>query len=165
MNTKQIVEKFKDTYESLPKIAHKRKLWHCSFYDGAINGVCEVNSEKCWFERIAECDNYEPWWWDHEAYCEYEPPYYRRFLIFKLTEKQYNFLAKEHQEFIDAVGGHFIQYDENNRRIWGPNTETKATKESANAFWKRAVDYAKGILVRPECPNFTEDQIIGWNEV
>lgn len=97
---KKCIQKYKTCYQDLPQIHKWKKLWHQGYWDGALSGVCEVNGEKCWFELLEEwSDNnsYSPE--DSPEYEDFEPPWFRRFLVFKLSEEQYSELLRRHQKF------------------------------------------------------------------
>src|SRR5580698_1129869 len=104
---KETLEKYKNIYQTLPRLPNMKKLWHHGYWDGALSGVCEVDGKKCWFEKIEE-------WLDNNDYPEDddEPLWYRRFLIVQLTTEQFQEIEKCHNKFRRMVGTHTDYNDE-----------------------------------------------------
>lgn len=118
---KETIIKYKNTYQELPEIPHIKKLWHQGYWDGPCNGVCEVDNKKCWFELIDE-------WVDHNEWpdedLDFEPLWYRRFLIVQLTDEQFQELKKRHEKFQRMVGTHCDYNDKGERGYYQPNDTT-----------------------------------------
>ena len=93
-------------YKTLPQIerSNMKVLWHNSYYDGPINGMMEYNSKKCYFEK---CDDFL----DHpEMVTLWEndelPPWYRRYVVYELTDDQIVEEDYWHNLFREFVGTH-----------------------------------------------------------
>jgi len=131
-----------------------RKLWHSDYWDGPINGLCIVNDEKCWYEMIEENSDS-----GHDV--PDEPlPWYRRYLVWKLTDEQLNYVEVRHEKFRRMVGTHSdYVYDENDacsRGKYQPNGElTSQYYEEARI----EADLEKPLNISPAV-----ERIIGWHE-
>lgn len=154
---KKTVEKYKLSYQSLPQIPEMKKLWYLGYWDGVWSGVCEVDGQKCFFDFLEA-------WYDNNRYPDeddldydtFEAPWYRRFLIVKLTDEQYQELEKRHAKFQRMVGCH-TDYDENGK--CGTKNSPTATSETLKQYY----DEAKVEVLSP-MEAATEDHVLGWYE-
>lgn len=135
---KDYIEKYSKSYLSFPQLFNFKKLWHISYWDGPINGVCEVDGNKCWFEVIEM-------WIDNNSYPEddddFEQPWSRRFLITKLTDVQF-------------------EYQKNNHEKWEKMKVAPDTLAQYYAYCK--TEEYKNNYISPV--PLTEDCILGWYE-
>lgn len=160
MNIKELVDSVKNTYESFTWIPKIQMLWHSGYWDGPTSGVCEVDNQKCWFAVVKEFDDFPPEYFEDGSFC-FDAPWFRRFIIVKLTDEQWNVISQDHQYVIDSIGGFFISYDKDNRRVlWGANPNSKATEESRKLYWD---SIGNGTRKYPDI-QYSVDQIIGWYE-
>lgn len=138
-----------------PKLDEMRKLFHVSFYDGALSGLCLINNDKCWFQCIEDYYDNNTWDDDNDDY----PPWYRRFIIFKLSDDKLKRIEENHEKFRTMVGTH-TDYDENGKRDFYQYSAT-TTKETADQYFK---EYASAS--NSERENLLQDksQIVGWYE-
>lgn len=98
---------YKDNYQHLPKIEKIKLLYHLGYWDGPLSGICEIDGEKLYFKCVEE-------WIDNNRYPteaedpenEFEPPWWRRFLIVRLTEQQLERIESRHKKFQRMVGLH-----------------------------------------------------------
>lgn len=153
---KDLIQKYESCYEQLPKITNIKKLWHHGYWDGPRNGVCEVNGQKCWFELITE--------W-HDKYDDYDDddfdaPWYRRFLVHRLTKEQYEALHVRHLKFQRMVG-HHTDYDEDGHRMERFPSGCTANQETTDLYFKEAKESKE---VFPSIEPVSEEDIIGWYE-
>lgn len=157
MKHNEYLSKYEDSYQTFPKLEVLKKLWHHSYWDGALNGVCEVNGEMCWFECIEE------YWDNHSAPDEtdqasdWEPPWYRRFLVHKLTEEQFLAVKARNDKFCQMVGTH-SNYDENGKRSAFHYNEN-ITPETVSRFFSESKSD-----VFPDIYPMSETDIVGWYE-
>jgi len=157
---KETIAKYKGVYQDLPKLPIMRKLWHCAYWDGAISGVCLVDNKHCWFECIDQFNNYPEN--DYED-CEsetwnFEPGWYRRFLIVELTQDQFVDIEKRHNKFQRMVGTH-TDYDENGHRGSFHLTD-EITEETFNQFYAEAKVEPEFILEAA-----SDLYVLGWIEI
>lgn len=150
---KDIIKKYEGSYEQLPKLQVK-KLWHHGFWDGPTSGICEVDSQKCWFELIEE--------W-HDKYSDYDDddfdaPWYRRYLVHRLTDEQFQAIKERHDKFCRMVGYH-TNYDDNGRRCDRFPDGHSITPESQAQYYAES----KGEAF-PDITPASEEYIIGWYE-
>lgn len=150
---KEIIEKFEKTYEQFPKLPNVKKLWHHGYWDGPTSGICEVNGQKCWFELIEE------WHDKHDDYDDddFSPPWYRRYLVHKLTEEQFSEIEKRHNKFRRMVGSH-TDYDESGHRGTFHYNET-INAETVAQFYAESKNEPP-VNINP----ISEEYIIGWYE-
>lgn len=123
------------TIDSIERLASEqvRVLWHADFWDGPINGLCQVDGTKCWFEL----------WADDEG--DFPEPAERRFLVLQLTPQQLAEEERWHDLFRQKVGTHCDYND--------PHPEVKPQdhhREFYEAYEKRAK------------PDYSNNPIIGW---
>lgn len=149
-----IIEKLKGTYQTLPQIPEMKKLYHLGYWDGPLSGMCLVNGEKYFFECIEE-------WTDNNSYPEddddFEAPWYRRFLLWKLTDEQQAHLDQRHAKFQRMVGTH-TDYDESGKRGNFVYNE-QITAETVAQFYRESKD-EPWISMDPA----SDDMILGWYE-
>lgn len=155
---KDYLKKYKDSYQLLPQLPKMKKLWHAGYWDGPLSGVCEIDGQKCWYEAVAEWidDNSYPSE-DDPAYEEFEPPWYRRYLIHKLTDAQFKEIEAWHDKFRRMVGTH-CDYDDQGIRSNFHYNET-ITPETFKQYYEESKTQ-KVIDVGP----VSDDQILGWYE-
>lgn len=152
------IETYLETYQSFPKLNNVKLLWHNGYWDGPINGVCNVDGNKCWYERIEDWNDKNQY--PHEddlSYGDFSPPWNRRYLVHKLSKKQYETILARHLKFNSMVGGH-CDYDEDGKRT-AFHYNDKITPATSNQYYqeqKREEPYDPS----PE----SEDLIIGWFE-
>jgi hypothetical protein len=147
------IEKFENNYEHLPKLLTMQKLWHYLYWDGPISGLCLLDGAKCWYQMVDE-------WSCHNEYpdnIDFEAPWYRRFIIFKLTDEHLNIIELNHYKFQTMVGMH-TTYD-NNGHLLGcfRHTET-INQDTVDQYY----DWKKSIADLDISP--AESQLIGWFE-
>jgi hypothetical protein len=148
------LEKYKNSYQKFPQLPEMKKLWHRAYWDGPLSGLCLVDNQKYWFECIEE-------WLDNNSYPEnddydFEPPWYRRFVIWKLTDKQLTVIEAQHAKFQRMVGTH-TDYDENGNRGYFHYNET-ITPETFRQYYDEA-KLETQLDITP-----SDAQIIGWYE-
>lgn len=147
------ISKYKDNYQNFQKLPEMRKLCHFGYWDGPLSGLCLINGERYWFECIEE-------WLDNNSYPEddddFEAPWYRRYLIWKLTDAQQADIDARHAKFQRMVGTH-TDYDENGHRSNFHYNET-ITPETLKQFYEES-KLEKRLDITP-----TDDQILGWYE-
>lgn len=150
---KDYLKKYEELYKKFPKISIK-KLWHHGYWDGPTSGICEYNQQKCWFELIDEF---------HDKYSDFDDddfrsPYYRRYLVHRLTEEQFKVIAERHEKFCRMVGYH-TNYDEDGHRMDRFPPGHNITQESQDQYYKEAKqeDF-------PDISPVSEDHILGWYE-
>jgi hypothetical protein len=151
---KDIIEKYEPIYQSLPKLPKIKKLWHHGYWDGPTSGVCEVEGQKCWFELVDE--------W-HDKYDDYDdddfqPLWWRRYLVHRLTDEQFNSLYNRHRKFQHMVGYH-TDYDDDGHRLDRFPAGCSATQETTDQYFKetKTEDF-------PSIKPVSEEYIIGWYE-
>jgi len=153
---KQTLAKYKNTYQNLPHLSEMKKLWHHGYWDGAVSGVCEVDGKKCWFGLIE--DYFENNGAPEDASADWDPPWYRRFLIVQLTAEQFKEIEKRHNKFRRMVGTH-TDYDDQGHRGSFHYTDT-ITQETFDTFYREA---------KTEVPfDFEADSdayVLGWVEI
>lgn len=147
------LDKYADNYQKFPQLKEMRKLWHSGYWDGPLSGMCLIDGQKCWFECIDEWGNHNSYPEDDE---EFEQPWYRRFLIWKLTDQQQTEIEKRHAKFQRMVGTHCDYDDEGHRGHFHYNDTV--TPESFKQYYEEAKLEEK-IDITPN-----DDQIIGWYE-
>ena|ERR1051325_2045953 len=113
-----------------------RLLWHCDFWDGPINGLCEFNSRKYWFTLL---DDGEPDALDALP---------RKFALVELSPEQLADEERWHKLFREKVGTH-CDLEE-------PHPEVKP-KESHREFYEAHEKRAK--------PDYSSNAIVGWFEM
>lgn len=147
------LSKFKENYQKLPQLPTMRKLWHSNYWDGPLSGMCLIEGQKYWFECVEE-------WLDNNSYPEddddFETPWYRRFLIWKLTDEQQATIEARHAKFQRMVGTH-CDYDENGHRGNFHYNDT-ITPETFKQFYEESKLESR-MDITP-----TEDRILGWYE-
>lgn len=154
MSHNDYLSNYKGNYQSFPQLDTLKKLWHHSYWDGALSGVCEVNGDKCWFECIEE-------WLDNHSFPEdddnFEPPWYRRFLVHKLTNEQFLAVKARNDKFRQMVGNH-TNYDESGKRSSFQYNDT-ITPETVNRFYEESKSD-----VFPDISPVSDKDIVGWYE-
>lgn len=152
---REVIKRLKDSYQNLPKIPEMRKLYHLGYWDGPLSGMCLVDGQKYFFECIEE-------WLDNNSYPEddddFEAPWYRRYLLWRLTEEQLTSLEERHAKFQRMVGRH-TDYDENGKRCNFVYNET-ITPETVAQYYKEAKEETTVISMEP----VSNDMILGWYE-
>lgn len=130
-------------YSSYPKLYDTRLLWHCSYYDGPINGVLEYKGQRYWFSTCDE--NFEEYSSNDEEVC-----WYRRYTVHELIPEQ----LKDAQDNHDLFEMHVrtSTYTEEGKPLDGP------CKPKEN--WKLYYDHVKG----KSKLDYSHNPIIGWFE-
>lgn len=150
---KQIISQYEKIYEEkFPKLHNVKKLWHHGYWDGPISGVCEYNGQKCWFEQIDEF---------HDKYSDYDDddfsaPWYRRYLVHKLTDEQFHEILVRHQKWQRMVGTH-CDYDEEGKRASNFHYTDTITKETVAQYYEES---KKDKF--PDITPVSEEYILGW---
>lgn len=154
----QYLDCYKNNYLHLPKINNWKILWHNSYWDGPLNGVCEVNGTKCYFQSLEfwhDNNTYPPE--DSPEYEDFIQPWDRRFLVFRLTDEQFRYLEDRHKKFQTMVGMH-TTYDENGKRPSFHYNET-ITPETVKQYYLD-VKNEKRMEINP----ISDEVILGWYE-
>jgi hypothetical protein len=132
-------------YRDLPQIAagDVALLWHDDFWDGPLSGVLLWRGERFWFQMREEYEppgdaGAEPW------------PWYRRFLVIRLTPEQLREEEGWHELFTRCVGTH--SDDPDGRR----ETGAVHPKERWPEFYEA---YNRRVPVDP-----TRNEVVGWFE-
>jgi hypothetical protein len=152
-----ILDKYKEKYHKFPQLQEMRKLWHSGYWDGPISGMCLIDGQKCWFDLIEE-------WSDNNHYpsetdgvdADWEQPWYRRYLVWKLTDEQQAEIERRHAKFQRMVGTH-CDYDDSGSRGHFHYNDT-VTPETFKQY------YEESKLEQPMDLTPNDDQIIGWYE-
>lgn len=154
------IEDYKKNYHILfPQIFEMKKLWHLGYYDGPISGVCEFLNNKCYFDVIEYWDENNSYPdQDDPEYEDFSPPWSRRYLIYYLSDEQFEKLRIKHEKFQRMVGLH-TDYDLNQYRAKF-EYNSKITPETVAQFYKEANE-DKQII---DCNPVNESCIIGWYE-
>jgi hypothetical protein len=113
-----------------------RLLWHASYWDGPLDGLCLFRGERCWFECL-----------DGPS----DDVVNRKFLIRRLTREQLAAEEKQHELFREKVGTH-CDYDENGK-------STGAVKPHSS--WHEFYD-----LYPPQASraDYSRNEVLGWFE-
>jgi len=118
-------------------------LYHTSFYDGPISGMCRVNGEELWFQIFEECNITDA---DNNPVCGF----YRRYLLYRLTPESSAEEQRRHAIFEEYVGTHCTYDSEGKRNLSGLKPEW---------MWKEFYDQQKTWpLWEPE------GEVAGWFE-
>lgn len=148
-----ISKNYLDNYqEKFPKLTILKKLWQHDYWDGVISGVCLVNNEPCWFETIEQFEDFPD-----EYDSNFEPPWYRRFLVWKLTSEQFAAIKERHEKFRRMVGAH-TTYDDNGKSL-DRFIDGTVSQESTEQFYRES-----SLRSFPDYNPVSEDQIVGWHE-
>lgn len=151
------VNKYKDNYQKFPKLTKMRKLWHLNYWDGPLSGMCLIDGQKYWFDCIEQYHDNNPQMTDEEFYAGNEYPWYRKFLIWKLTDDQQAVIEARHAKFQRMVGTH-TDYDENGQRSNFHYNDT-VTPETLKQFYEES-KLEKPFSIEP----FSDAYILGWYE-
>jgi hypothetical protein len=129
-----------DDYLRAPQVdrAEIRLLWHVDFWDGARSGMLLYRGEECWFQVVAESEDYNPHW-------------YLRFVVLRLTPEQHAEECRWHELFRTKVGVH-TDYDKQEQRAVG----FLRPRERWHEFY--------GPYQRRTPPEFSGNQVLGWFE-
>ena len=148
-----VFNRLSKTYQSHPKIEVKM-LWHAKYWDGPENGLCKVDNQKFWFELIEEYYDNNPYQSDDLAFI---PPWYRRYVVMRLSQELLTDFEVRHEAFRLLVGGH-TDYDDNGKRGHFEYNDT-ITKETVSKF------YRESEMNRHQEVNPDDQDIIGWFEM
>lgn len=112
-------------FDSLEKLDYIKKYqeipfkditlkWHSNYYDGMLSGVAEYENKLVWFNCIDDIRDYL--YVDDDMYDKNIPGFnfYRRFLIYELSQDDIEHLTYWHNLFCKHVGNH-TNYINNNR--------------------------------------------------
>ncbi len=148
------LEKYKGSYQKFPQLPTMKKLCHFGYWDGPLSGLCLIDGQKYWYECIEE-------WLDNNSYPEddddFESPWYRRFLIWKLTDEQLAAIETRHAKFQRMVGMH-TDYNEEGKRPNFHYNET-ITPETVAQFYAESKNETP-INLDP----ISDEMILGWYE-
>lgn len=130
--------------------------WHLGYYDGPVSGILMCEGKMCWFD---ECDE----WLNHEALVDAlhaneddcDPPWSRRFLIYELSDEEYELERRKHALF-QRIGFH-SDYDEEGRRV------SSDAHRFSNEAWDAMCSESDAL---PKRPNYVSEhhRILGWFE-
>jgi hypothetical protein len=151
------VEKYKDNYQQFPKLDAMKKLWHAGYWDGPLSGMCSVDGQKCWFQCIEEWDEHNDYPEDED---EFEQPWYRRFLIYRLTEEQLLPTEAGHDKFCRMVGTH-CNYDEDGVTRGRFHYNDTVTPDTFEQYYKEAKENKEP---QTDMTPVSDEHIIGWYE-
>ena len=97
-------------------------LWHSEYWDGAINGVCEVTGKKYWFDMGSSVKDEVLGEMEFQLFSknfnEEDFDRIRFYYVYELPEDVIDNLVRQHELFKQYVGSH-TEYDENNIRFIG----------------------------------------------
>jgi hypothetical protein len=148
------LDAFKNNYQQFPQLPEMKKLCHFNYWDGPLSGLCLINGNKYWYECVEE-------WLDNNRYPDddddFEPPWYRRYLIWKLTDEQLAAIEARHAKFQRMVGTH-TDYSEDGKERGRFHYNETVTPETFKQFYEEA-KLEKPIDITPNA-----SQIIGWWE-
>lgn len=135
-------------YRTLPFLpfADLTLLWHCDFWDGPQSGLLNWRGERYWFQVQEE---YAPPEGDEAAY-----PWYRRFLVIRLTEQQLRDKDEWHELFRRCVGTH-TDYRPNGDGMRGVGVVRPREQwaEFYDAYQQRTP------------PDLSRNEVVGWFEM
>ena len=83
------------TYDCLPKVENVVYLWINDYWDGPINGMCELDGNKLFFEMIEEAEDEKSEGW------------YRKFGLIELSKEQFETESYWNELFCEHVGTHY----------------------------------------------------------
>lgn len=135
-------------YQQYPQIDFKdvKYLWHFDYYDGALSGLAILNDQKIWFL------SFEQYKWTEEDMArtdkEWEPPWYRRYVVLQLQPEEIAQLETTHSLFQKHVGTH-TDY---------PREGKVKSRGEMDLFYKR--NKSKELQV-----DFDNAKILGWYEL
>lgn len=147
------LSKYKDTYQNFPQLSSIKMLWHSGYWDGPLSGMCSVAGEKYWFECIEQWDDKNSYPEDDD---DFYPPWYRRYLIWKLDPEQQVTIESRHLKFQTMVGTH-TDYNESGQRSHFRLSD-KITQETVNQYYEEAKLEKRFDLI------ISDESIIGWFE-
>ena len=151
------LDKYKDNYQKFPRLHEMKMLWHGNYWDGPLAGMCLIDSQKYWFECIEQYHDNNPYPSEEEYDAGWESPWYRRFLVWKLTDEQLKVIEERHAKFQRMVGTH-CDYDESGKQRGYFHYNDTITEETFKQF------YAESKLEKPVDITPTDEQILGWYE-
>ncbi len=130
-----------DEYLRAPRIetAELRLLWHCDFWDGPRSGMLDYRGEQCWFQIVAESE-------------EDDSPWYRRFVVLRLTPEQHAEESRWHELFRARVGVHTDYEEQKTRPAEGFLWPKEHWHEFYDAYKQRTP------------PHFSGCEVLGWFE-
>jgi hypothetical protein len=134
-------------YRDLPQIAFEAVtlLWHDDFWDGPLSGLLLWQGERLWFQMQ---EQYEP---PDDA--DTTPwPWYRRYLVVRLTPEQLREEEGWHDLFRKCVGTH-TDYQSNGQRV---EVGAVQPKERHAEFYDA---YSQRVPM-----NLTMNEVVGWFE-
>lgn len=108
-------------------------LWHSGYWDGATNGMCEIEGKKYWFDMAGSGKDevlsemyFELF---NKNFNEENFDRVRFYYVYKLSEEIIDSLVQQHELFKQYVGYH-TDYDQNNIRSIenGMKTEEERSK-------------------------------------
>jgi hypothetical protein len=133
-------------YRDLPRIASEAVtlLWHDDFWDGPLSGLLLWQGERCWFQMREE---YEP-----PEGAETAPwPWYRRYLVIRLTPDQLREEEYWHDLFRKCIGTHTDYRSDGQREVGAVHP-----KEQHAEFYD---PYSKRVPM-----DLTQNEVVGWFE-
>ena len=128
MKASEFVERF-------PELDPIRLRWHCSYYDGPIDGIAEYDGKLCWFltfdAKFDEC---------HQD---------TRYILYPLTSDEIKFELRRQSLFEKYVGTHTTYDFDNCRNMW----KSLKPQEMWYNFYNNK---------EPRLLDYTERRPIGW---
>ena len=118
-------------------------LWHDSYYDGPLSGICIYNDKEHWFKMVKEFDYKE------EEDGKMETFLGRVYVIAELPKQQFAIMKYAHELFRKYVGTH-TDYNEDNKRSSG------CLEQSS---WNKYYNWAKKEYKHPD---LSENKVVAW---
>jgi hypothetical protein len=133
----------KPRYLQAPRVARSavNLLWHCNYYDGPLQGVCELKGERLWFDTIEE-----------------EIPDQEEVFLFRLPDSEMKKLEAE-QELRERIVGRGNRYD----ALRGEDC-AGVEPESISASGRRAAAFEEYIEAAKKLPpaNTRSEDVVAW---
>lgn len=121
--------------------AQVKWLWTNDYFDGPLEGMVQIGSER-FLCRMAE-----------EVNDEASENWFRKYWIIRLTPKQLETEIYWHKEFCKYVGEHFTCNDDGSRK----NVGTQHPQSEWDKFYK---PYQENYN-----PDFSNNEVIGWCQI
>lgn len=137
-----------------PKIEPPKMLFHVGYWDGPLSGLCLVDGTKCWFAMSEEYDGPHPE--TEQERDDFTPPWYRRFLVWRLSAEELAEVERRHEKFRRMVGTHCDYTEDGLRGRFALGGEiTQATVDRY---------YAESKLEPVQNLKPADGSIVGWFE-
>jgi hypothetical protein len=129
--------------------ARVKLLWHCGYWDGPTNGVCQLpDGQKAWFELCGDI---------HDAH-----PLY---LICELTPQEIEEYESKHRDFQEMVGTHTDYYynDSDNEGDGMPQRGGCVfSRASCDEFYKKYTVTLTREQIQEMAEDHNQRNVIGW---